>query len=490
MTDNSVSSHIRKVNRILIVLVWILIGLMFLSQILDPQGMHSFPLPIMIGALFSTVLIKMKRYENAVGFIVSYSYFLNIAIPRILDDFRVDGMALATLINICLICLYLNRKMLLTFGIASDAVFIFIYFNLQPSLRSEYLYQIIIVNICSIVMFFVTKWGAELIEKSLHSEKEALDLVDNMKHMVEVIKSNSYTLNSAIADFDMNLQSIKESSNGIMNTMEEVTEGVVEQSGSISSISSMINDADKGIERIVETAKRMSEASSQTSNIVKEGAKNVIDMDQQMSIIKTAIQQSLTTVTELDQSMDEINKFLEAITQIAKQTNLLALNAAIEAARAGEQGRGFAVVAEEVRTLAEQSSKTTALISTIIHNIREKTNLALSGVKNGSEAVNLGGEIVYKVNHNFDSINATFKEFDKCIIEEHMEVENTSLIFKKVRDESETIASIAEEQASSTENMLSSVSEQNSNLINITNLMKAIQESSRKLDNVASDNFN
>ena len=95
-------------------------------------------------------------------------------------------------------------------------------------------------------------------------------------------------------------------------------------------------------------------------------------MDKQANDIGTGqtIELVKNLVQGLEASSTEIGKVADIIKQVAKQTTLIGMNAAIEAARAGEAGRGFAVVANEVRNLADQSSKAATDISRIVSSIQ------------------------------------------------------------------------------------------------------------------------
>jgi methyl-accepting chemotaxis protein len=132
------------------------------------------------------------------------------------------------------------------------------------------------------------------------------------------------------------------------------------------------------------------ENSSEASRTAREGAAIVQNTVEGMGRIAAKVRQSAQAVEQLGVRSDQIGTIVATIEDIADQTNLLALNAAIEAARAGEQGRGFAVVADEVRALADRTTKATKEIGQMIKSIQSETRQAVLVMEDGVREVQVG----------------------------------------------------------------------------------------------------
>lgn len=202
--------------------------------------------------------------------------------------------------------------------------------------------------------------------------------IDKLRTMISQIASTSSQVASAAVQLNANAEQIATGA-----------EEVAAQAGTVATAGEEMS-ATSG--DIAQNCQMAAEGAQRASHTAQNGAAVVEKTVRVMGQIAEKVQESAKTVESLGARSDQIGAIIGTIEDIADQTNLLALNAAIEAARAGEQGRGFAVVADEVRALAERTTRATREIGEMIKAIQKETKDAVIAMELGVHQVETGTE--------------------------------------------------------------------------------------------------
>jgi methyl-accepting chemotaxis protein len=282
-----------------------------------------------------------------------------------------------------------------------------IIFSLIATLALSFLVnRIILAPIKGTVAVIESMAGGDLTKRI---DVKSSDEIGSMAvHMNEFIDS----LQNTIRSFSNNAIDLATASAELSNTSGQMAQGaeqVASQSAAVATAGEEMTATSRDISQNCQMAADSSVAAMAAA---KSGSAVVGQTVAVMGKIAERVQLTAKTIEGLGTRSDQIGAIIGTIEDIADQTNLLALNAAIEAARAGEQGRGFAVVADEVRALAERTTRATREIGDMIKSIQTETRSAVGEMEAGVREVQQGtgeasrsGDAIRQILDQIEAVN-------------------------------------------------------------------------------------
>ena len=406
--------------------------------------------------IFRPIVGRLLKYPLLLGGTMSDKYFNSQLNPMVAQMDQINGVVKNSYYQTVKRLNYIFIAFPILFLIA--AIMIMVYFKNSVikvlNLVDEKIKQIAKGDLTSKIKI-----------SGVHKESEIGILIDQVNSLVDSLSGNvkgilntsnslssqSEQLNSSSKEFEKTIEQMREKASRIIESIKQMSIAIVE---------------------VAKNSSSSAQKAQETEKVVDYGTKSVQDVAREMKNIEKTVSAVSVTITELGSSSEKIGEIIGVINDIADQTNLLALNAAIEAARAGEQGRGFAVVADEVRKLAERTTKATKEIESMILSIQRNTKDAVTSMQKGKEEVSKGAGIADKSAEAISNINSLMAKLKEMITQIATASEEQSQVSEEISLSSEEIIKAQDNAQAGSRQVIASSEELAKMALDLSNMVR------------------
>lgn len=285
-------------------------------------------------------------------------------------------------------------------------------------------------------------------------------IILSLREFVNKTSVSAESLASASQQLSATSEEATASIEQVANAVDQIAKGASEQAVDVENASIKANQLADSIQQVLDASAELEEISVGTEELKNNGLNTVFDLTSKTKQNNELIKAIEDVIIESNENTKKITSITSTIESIAGQTNLLSLNAAIEAARAGEAGKGFAVVAEEIRKLAEESTRSLKEITDIVRLIQDQSQVAVRTIGNVREAVTQQGGSVASTEAIFNDLANAIENTKRKVKEisgfgENMEEKKNEILNVVVN-----LSAIAEENAASSQEVAATVEEQ------------------------------